>query len=298
MIYSQIWFSSQVQFTDWLTEWFSWKIQFIFEYFHNKLIEHASRTNLWYCMMYFWYFCVVFFKSWNIILLFIVIELKWVTSPILYFIRIFSFCVPRRKVMTGWNNIRVNKWWQDFHSCVKFSFKPKSVAERKKRGQASVTVSILMVKWSLVLTWGPFSWEWKFSKQLITALLALNHPADRKPNHCLWLHLCDWEVPHTMLFFKHKTVISILTEISATWVIQQNGCHLCHSTLLFKYSESVRFFFKEIYLLKFSKDALNRSKLTVKTLFLCQINVVLLISDLMKKLYQSLHESFKQNNCF
>jgi len=133
MIYSQIWFSSQVQFTDWLTEWFSWKIQFIFEYFHNKLIEHASRTNLWYCMMYFWYFCVVFFKSWNIILLFIVIELKWVTSPILYFIRIFSFCVPRRKVMTGWNNIRVNKWWQDFHSCVKFSFKPKSMAERKKK---------------------------------------------------------------------------------------------------------------------------------------------------------------------
>lgn len=28
--------------------------------------------------------------------------------------------------------------------------------------------------------WGPFSWEWKFSKQLITALMALDHPADIK----------------------------------------------------------------------------------------------------------------------
>ncbi len=80
------------------------------DFFFSEDFEHSTQV---YGLLYdnFMILLWCFFEAWKPQLPFAVIALKKMTSINLN----FSFCVPRKQVMSVWNNMRVCKWWQNFH---------------------------------------------------------------------------------------------------------------------------------------------------------------------------------------
>ncbi len=47
------------------------------------------------------------------------------TRMIFFLLLTFLFCVPQKKFSQVWKDMKVSKWWQNFHVCVNYSFNIK-----------------------------------------------------------------------------------------------------------------------------------------------------------------------------